>query len=133
MTEEQGNTQPGRILIVEDDQFLRDLYVELLTSEGYDVDQAADGEEALNKMMTGGYDLVLLDIMLPKKDAIQILAALKKAPAKSPNKKIVFLTNMGQDSIIQSGFEYGVVGYLIKSSLTPDQLLASVKKHLSIA
>lgn len=124
--------QPSsRILVVEDDQFLRDLYVDLLASEHYEVQAAKDGEEALGKIQEGGYDLVLLDIMLPKKDGVQILSELKQNPPRQANKKIVFLTNMGQESIIKNGHDYGVVGYLIKSALTPDQFLSEVKKYLS--
>ena len=69
-----------KILIVEDDQFLREFYVELLQGEGYMIDSAADGEEGFNKIHNGGYDLVLLDIMLPKKDGVQILEANKATP-----------------------------------------------------
>ena len=93
-----------RILIVEDDQFLREFYQELLQSEGYTVDVAADGGVALEKLMEGGYDLVLLDIMLPKKDGLQILRELKVSPSKQKNKAIVVLTNLGQDAIIKECF-----------------------------
>ena len=66
-----------KILIVEDDQFLREFYQELLQGEGYLVDVAADGEIGLAKIKEDGYHLVLLDIMLPKKDGLQILRELK--------------------------------------------------------
>lgn len=132
MDNQPNQTAAKRILIVEDDQFLRDLYVELLTAEGFQIDKAQDGEEALGKMQVGGFDLVLLDIMLPKKDGLQILSALKDSPPNKPNKTIVFLTNMGQESIVKNGHEYGVAGYLIKSSLTPEQFINEVKKHLNL-
>lgn len=119
-----------RILIVEDDQFLREFYQELLTSEGYAIDVAADGETALTKIKEGGFDLVLLDIMLPKKDGIQILREIKLSPAKNPNGPIVCLTNLGQDSIIKQCFELGASGYLIKSALNPDQVLTEIHSYL---
>ena len=119
-----------KILIVEDDQFLREFYQELLTAEGYFIDVAAEGETALQKMWGNEYDLILLDIMLPKKDGLEILNDLKTHPAKSLNVKIVVLTNLGQDSIIKRCFDLGAQGYLIKSALNPDQVLTEIKSHL---
>ena len=120
-----------RILVVEDDQFLRELYDELLREEGYEVNLAVDGEEGLSKVMAGGYDLILLDIMLPKMDGLEILRQLRdKHPAK-PNGPVVLLTNLGQDSIIKEGFNLGASGYLIKSAMNPDQVLSEVKVFLS--
>ena len=92
-----------RVLIVEDDQFLREFYQELLGEEGYLIDVAADGEVGLNKLQGNVYDLVLLDIMLPKKDGLQILRELKIAPPSTPP-TIVVLTNLGQDAVIKECF-----------------------------
>lgn len=129
MTENQSK----KILIVEDDQFLREFYQELLTSEGYMVDVAADGDAALSKIQQGGFNLVLLDIMLPKKDGIQILKDLKLSPPKNPNGPIICLSNLGQDAIIKQCFELGVQGYLIKSAMNPDQVLTEIKSYLTKA
>lgn len=122
--------QPKKILVVEDDQFLREFYQELLTAEGYFVDVAADGEIALNKLQNNEYNLVLLDIMLPKKDGVQILRDLKVKGAKSQNLTIVVLTNLGQDLVIKECFDLGADGYLIKSALNPDQVLTEVRSYL---
>lgn len=119
-----------KILIVEDDQFLREFYQELLTEEGYNLDVAGDGEVGLQKILAGGFDLVLLDIMLPKKDGLQILSELKISVPKLPNKSIVILTNLGQDSVIKQCFDLGAHGFLIKSSLNPDQVLTEIKNFL---
>ncbi len=119
-----------KILIVEDDQFLREFYQELLIAEGYLVDVAADGEEGLSKLLSNEYNLVLLDIMLPKKDGIQILRDLKVRSPKSLNVTIVVLTNLGQDTVIKECFDLGAAGYLIKSALNPDQVLTEVKSYL---
>lgn len=120
-----------KILIVEDDEFLRDFYQELLTSEGYVVDAAADGEIGLQKLTQGGYDLVLLDIMLPKKDGLQILKDLKDHPAAKPNGPIVALTNLGHDTVINQAFSLGASGYLVKSAMNPDQVLMEIHKFLA--
>lgn len=120
-----------KILIVEDDQFLREFYQELLQAEGYFVDTAPDGEVALAKIQSNEYHLVLLDIMLPKKDGVQILRDLKVRPPKSANITIVVLTNLGHDSVIKECFDLGADGYLIKSALNPDQVLEEVKSYLN--
>ena len=125
------DNQQKRILIVEDDQFLREFYQELLTAEGYFIDVAPDGEIGLSKMQSNEYNLVLLDLMLPKKDGVQILRDLKKSPPKSPNITIVILTNLGQDVVIKECFDLGANGYLIKSALNPDQVLTEVKSYLN--
>lgn len=120
-----------KILIVEDDQFLREFYQELLQAEGYNVDVAQDGEIGSQKVQKGGYDLLLLDIMLPKKDGLQILQELKDHPSQLPIKVKVILTNLGQDSIIKQSFNLGADGFLIKSALNPDQVLTEIKDFLS--
>lgn len=124
------NSNKKRILIVEDDQFLREFYQELLSSEGFLVDAAADGEVGAQKILSGGYDLILLDIMLPKKDGLQILRDLKIHPSKQPNEVIVILTNLGQDALIKECFSLGAEGFLIKSALNPDEVLVQIKAFL---
>jgi DNA-binding response OmpR family regulator len=121
-----------KILIVEDDQFLREFYQELLVAEGYTIDTAPEGEMGLSKIQNNTYDLVLLDLMLPKKDGVQILRDLKASPPKSPQ-TIVVLTNLGQDTVIRECFSLGANGYLIKSALNPDQVLTEVKSYLQKA
>jgi DNA-binding response OmpR family regulator len=122
-----------KLLIVEDDQFLRELYVEILTEEGFVVDQAIDGEEAYNKMYAGGYDLVLLDIMLPKTDGLKILERLRtETPPLKPNGPVVVLSNMDHDSAISKAISLGARGYMIKSDQTPGQIIRKIKGYLEI-
>jgi two-component system, OmpR family, response regulator ResD len=122
-----------KILVVEDDQFLREFYQELLQAEGYLVDTAADGEVGLSKISEGGFDLILLDIMLPKRDGLQILRELKMSPSKTPNGAIVILTNLGQDKIIKDSFDLGASGYMVKSALNPNQVLSEIKNYIKIS
>lgn len=116
-----------KILIVDDDQFLRDLYEEILKDAGYEVEMAVDGEDGLAKIQATAYDLVLLDIMMPKLDGIGVLKKLKETPPAHPN-KIVLLTNLAHNLIIKEAMELGAVSYLIKADMTPDQLLDNIKK-----
>lgn len=120
-----------KILIVEDDQFIREFYQELLSAEGYNIDVAADGEVGFQKAQMGGYSLILLDIMMPKKDGLQVLRDLKTQPPKSANGPTVILTNLGQDAVIRECFNLGAEGFLIKSALNPDQVLTEIKTFLS--
>ena len=119
-----------RILIVEDDQFLREFYQELLQGEKFQVEIAEDGEVGLTKAKQGGFSLILLDIMMPKKDGLQVLRELKLAPPAVPNGPIVVLTNLGQDVVIKQCFEMGASGFLIKSAMNPDQVLTEVHSYL---
>lgn len=118
-----------KILIIEDDEFLADMYHELLDDEGYAVTLARDGRDGLEKASQGGFNLILLDIMLPKIDGLQILRTLKEKKIK--NGPIVLLTNLGQDSIVKDGFKAGAAGYLIKSAMSPDQVLHEVRVFLN--
>lgn len=119
-----------RILVVEDDLFLRELYTDILSGEGYKVDSAADGEEALQKMKVGGYDLVLLDIIMPKMDGLSVMRQVQNNPPQTPNKYVVFLTNLDKDEEIRTALQLGN-GYLIKSQITPGILVEKVKGYLT--
>lgn len=122
-----------KILIVEDDEFLRDFYQELLVSEGFVVDTAADGEVGWQKVHQGGWDLVMLDIMLPKMDGLHILQNLQAQPAVQKNGPILVLTNLGHDSVINQSFSLGASGFLVKSSMNPDQVLKEIHSFLEKA
>ena len=114
------------ILLVEDDQYLRDLYQEVLTEAGYAVDTAGDGEVGLAKLQTGSYGLVLLDMMMPKLDGIQVLTYLKDHPVPHPPERIVLLTNMAHSPVIDQATELGAQGCIIKSDVTPDLFVQRV-------
>ena len=119
-----------RILVVEDDLFLRELYTDILTAEGYKVESAADGEEALRKIKLGGYNLVLLDIIMPKMDGLSVMRQVQSNPPQNPNKCVVFLTNLDKDEEIKTALKLGQ-GYLIKSQITPGSLVEEVKNYIS--
>ena len=119
----------AKILIVEDDQFLRELYCDVLKAEGYVIDIATDGEEGFKKIKEGGYDLVLLDIILPKIDGLEIMRRIKTDPSALPNKCVIFLTNLDKEEEIRTALQLGN-GYLIKSQITPGNLVQEVKTYL---
>ena len=123
--------QKKRILVVEDEKYLRELYLEILKDEGYEVVGAADGEEGFNAMKQGGFSLILLDIMLPKMDGISILKKITETPPDKPNGSVVILSNLGQDNVIAEGISLGAKGYMVKSDYTPDQVVTEVKNYLT--
>lgn len=118
-----------KVLVVEDDQFTRDIYIEMLKDEGYQVSSALDGEEGY-QAMKNGYDLVLLDIILPKIDGFDILKKLNKEGLLKKNKGIFLLTNLSEESVLKKMKGIRVDGCLIKSDLTPDKLMAKVNSFL---
>lgn len=120
---------PKKILIIEDEVFIADLYARQLAKAGYTVKTAGDGTTGLNTLMQETFDLLLLDIMLPGINGLEVLKQWKQ---KNPNSSMIvlLLTNLGQDTVIKQGFELGAQGYLIKAAYTPDQVLSEVKKAL---
>lgn len=120
----------AKILIVEDDEFLRDLYTDTLRNEGHEIDSAEDGEIALQKMRQGGFDLVLLDIILPKMNGLDVMERIAKEPPITPNKSVIFLTQIDKGKEIKRALQLGN-GYLIKSKITPGDLIREVNLYLS--
>jgi CheY-like chemotaxis protein len=126
----QAPVTEKRILVVEDDVNNRNLYQRVLTDVGYKVDVAADGAEGLTKCQAGGYDLVLLDIMLPKMDGVALLGELKKTPPKLPNKNIYMLTNLTHDPILTEAVSLGAKDVILKTDINPEELAKKVKTIL---
>ena len=130
-----SNTQKSySLLVVEDEPELNALYKQILSDEGYHVDTAEDGQVALTKILQGGYDLVLLDIMLPHIDGLEILERLRTGPpSQQPNHAIVLLTNLAQDDAVKKGMGLGARGYMIKSNYTPGEFVMEIKNFLQNA
>ena len=118
-----------KILLVEDDQFTRELYEEVLKDAGFAVDTAVDGVDGLSKMTVGGYNLILLDVMMPKMDGLDVLRELMNNPPKVKNGPIVLLTNLTNDPVIDTAYGLNAKGHLVKSDITPGELVEHVKKY----
>ena len=118
-------------MVVDDDLFIRELYEEVLKDDGFEVESAVDGEEGLKKIQQGGFDLILLDVMMPKKDGLGVLSELAINKPSQPNGPILLLTNLGHDPIIKEAMTKGATSYLNKADMTPDQLLENIKKFLT--
>lgn len=119
-----------KILVIDDDLYIRELYEEILQNAGYDVQTAEDGEIGISKLKEGGFDLILLDLMMPKVDGIGVLTSLIDNPPAVKNGPIILLSNLGNDIKSNEAVHSQISDFLIKADITPDQLLNCVKKHL---
>ncbi len=119
------------ILFVEDDKPIAEMYSRVLERVGYQVEFAYNGAEGLRKTKSKHYDLILLDIMMPEKTGIEVLAELRGADGSgSPDTKIVILTNLAQDKTSQEALKAQADGYIIKADIVPSQLASIIAKLL---
>ena len=120
-----------RILLIEDEDFIRDLYKRQLDLAGFTTDAFGHGQDGLDALSQNSYDFILLDIMLPGVNGLDILRKVK-GDEKTKNIPVILLTNLGQDSIIKEGFALGAKEHIIKASFTPDQIVEKVKSLLGV-
>jgi len=124
-----------KVLVVEDDPFLSDIYNTKLRQTGFDVDLALTGEECLQKLEANKYDLMVLDIVLPQVDGWEILARVKEMRRQGANPnlddlKIIILSNLGQKEEIKKGLDLGANGFMIKAHFTPSEVAHEINKAL---
>lgn len=120
-----------KILLVEDDRFLSEMYATKLTGSGFDVEVAYDGKEGLAKIKEFRPNLILLDIVLPKMDGFEILQKIKKEESLK-NIPVIALTNLGQKEEVEKGLQLGASDYIIKAHFTPTEVVAKVKRLLGV-
>lgn len=120
------------ILIVEDEKELLDSYKELVESAGYSAMTALDGYQGLDLLSKniGGVNLVLLDLMMPGVDGLEVLRAVKANPEKYGDMPIVVLTNMTSEAVIKESFDLGSSSYLVKTDLDYQGLVRELSKYL---
>jgi DNA-binding response OmpR family regulator len=117
-------TKIRKILLIEDDQFISDLYIRSLRKAGFEVRHEVTGPGGLAQAKTGEYDLVMLDIMLPDMTGIDVLNELRGTDNSAlPNTKIIITTNLDQDDESRQDLEARADGYLIKADVTPRKLV----------
>jgi len=121
-----------KILVVDDDPFILDIYVMEFKEQGFQIETATDGKTALEKIEIVKPDIVLLDVVMPKMDGFDVIKKIKEN--KTPRTfKILFLTNFGQKEDVERGMELGADGYIIKAHFTPSEVAAKVKELLEIS
>jgi len=119
------------VLVTEDDPRLLRVYQAKLSQQGWTVLTAADGEIGSQLALEKHPHVVLLDLMLPKKDGFGVLADLQKDPG-SKEVKVLILSNLGQQADIDRGKSLGAKDYMVKSDYSLDQIIAKVKAYLPV-
>jgi DNA-binding response OmpR family regulator len=119
-----------KILFVDDDNFLRKVYEAELKEKNFDVILAQDGEEGLEKAQLEDPDLIILDMIMPKKSGFEVLTELQRNP-KTRNIPVIILSNLGQEDDKKKGVDLGAVDYLIKDNITLGILVDKINQYLN--
>lgn len=130
------NSTGKRILVIEDDPFLTDIYQTKLKQNDYQASFAMTGEDGLLALKENKFDVLLLDIVLPKMDGWEVLETIKRdrESAANPNLnnlKIIILSNLGQKEEIKKGLDLGADGFMIKAHFTPSQIVEEIKNTIN--
>ena len=112
-----------KVLVIEDEHFISELYIRALTKGGYESKVVVDGEEGLKEAQSDQYDVILLDIMIPNLTGIEILKRLRAPDAKPIRAKIIITTNLEQGEQGREAVEQQADGYIVKAEMTPRQLV----------
>lgn len=120
------NGKQLKILIVDDDQFLLDMYTLKFKEKGFDVESAFGSVSALNKLKDGKkFDIIITDIVMPSMDGFELLENIKKDKL-AESSKVIVLSNLGQPSDIEKGKKLGADGYIVKANATPSEMVEKV-------
>jgi CheY-like chemotaxis protein len=119
-----------KILLVEDEDILRETYEIILSVEPYNLDTAVNGEDALRKCKENKYDLILLDLMMPVMDGVTFLVKLNEYHSVLP--KIIILSNLSGGSELEQALKLGARRNILKASLSPKQLVTTIRKEVAL-
>src|SRR6266545_4991036 len=120
---DQPTPNGRKILCIEDEQFISELYVRALTRAGYKVTVEVDGKAGLELAKTNEYDIILLDLMIPSITGVEVLRRLRGPGAPPLKSKIVITTNLEQREEIRADIESQADAYLVKAEITPRELV----------
>lgn len=115
-----------KILLVEDDPFIADVYLTSLKKEGFLVKHVDDGSLVLPLLKKESFDLVLLDLVLPGMDGFEILKEIKESP-ELKEIPVIILTNLNERENIEKGVKLGAVDYIVKSNFSPTEVIGKIK------
>lgn len=124
--------KPKVLLLVEDDPLLVTMYQTKFTTEGFQVFTATDGEAGLELAKTQKPDIIVLDIMMPKLDGIEVLRAVRQDPVLKPI-PVLMLSNLSELAKQKEAMELGAQEFLVKANLTPTEVVAKIKQHLNLS
>ena len=116
-----------KVLMIEEDRFLRKIYKNKLSQSGFEFLEATNGEVGLNKVLAEKPDLIILDVILPRKNGFDVLYEIKRNK-KTKLISVIILSNLGQEGDIQKGLSLGAQEYLVKTDATLSQVVEKVKE-----
>ena len=119
-----------KVLIVEDEKLIVKPLAMKLELSGFEVKVAYNGEEALETLEKEKFDIILLDLMMPKVDGFDVLAALRKKKDRTP---VIVASNLNQEGDVSRALELGVTSYYVKSDITLDEIVDKIKEALGMA
>ncbi len=124
-----GSKPPKKVLCIEDERFIGELYQRALKKGGYDTTLEVDGAKGLELAQSDKFDIILLDLMIPNVTGIEILRTLRD-PSKTPHfkGKIIITTNLEQRDDVRQDIEKQADGYIVKAELTPNELVEFLDK-----
>lgn len=125
-------TTQKKILLVEDDDSLANVYTTRLEAEGFSIQRVPNGEDALAAAVSYHPDLILLDVMMPKVSGFDVLDILRNSP-ETANFKVIMLTALSQEADKQRAEELGVDDYMVKSQVVIADVVDRIKHHLGVA
>lgn len=118
-----------RILLIEDDPLMIEIYTKKFQEAGFEIDVATDGEEGLKKIKQRKPDILVLDIVLPRADGWEVLKGIRQKLGLK-DLKVIVLSNLSQDAEIRKSLELGAATFLIKAHYTPSEVVDEIKKHV---
>lgn len=122
-------TVNSKVLIIDDDPFILDMYVLKLKESGFLVETASNGKDGVKKIKSFLPDVILLDVVMPSMDGFDVLQELKKEKFNHPM-KLILLTNLGQKEDVERGMSLGADDYIIKAHFTPSEVVEKIKTFL---
>lgn len=123
----------AKILLIEDDEFIAEIYEKKLGSAGFEVTNVKNGREALKRIAETPYDLILLDIVLPEMSGKEVLHELRTKPEYDKNLKVVVFSNLSSLEEQEEMRQAGATGFIAKTGFTPTQVVEEVNRYLGVA
>lgn len=119
-----------KLLLVEDDIYISEVYQRIFKEAGFEVDACTTGEDAMTKIKETVYDMTLLDIMIPKLDGLTVLKKIRTEESPNKNSPIYMVSNLAEDKVVKEAFEIGANGFIVKSQTLPKDILREVLNYI---
>lgn len=122
----------AKILLIEDDAFIAEIYEKKLGDSGFEVVNAKSGKEALRRIAETPFDLVLLDMVIPELSGMEVLQELRTKPEYDQNLKVVVFSNLSSPEEQEAAKKAGAIGFISKTEFTPSQVVEEVRRYVDL-